>query len=202
MISLRRINVLTYLLTLLIRITWKQTFDFLLAFSVFVVISYIISEILDLGRWNDLQMLFKVIKSGTSQKLVYDFLLVVYITFAVSRTVFEKFDVKQSNDLEISPRSSTVTSCESCGVTMYVKCSEDSERKKRKSPFSTTTFSFDAPPQGTSSNICVNLMLPETTFPGLHFCCWQYMGSPASFRTVLSESRRRQLISCRVRHRF
>ena len=35
---------------------------------------------------------------------------------------------------------------------MYVKCSEDSERKKRKSPFPTTTLSFDAmtsPPQGT-----------------------------------------------------
>ena len=28
--------------------------------------------------WNDLQMCFKVINSGTNQKLVYDFLLVVY----------------------------------------------------------------------------------------------------------------------------
>ena len=28
---------------------------------------------------------------------------------------------------------------------MYVKCSEDSERKKRKSPFWTTLLSFDAP---------------------------------------------------------
>ena len=28
---------------------------------------------------------------------------------------------------------------------MYVKCSEGSERKKRKSPFSTTPLSFDAP---------------------------------------------------------
>jgi len=28
---------------------------------------------------------------------------------------------------------------------MYVKCSEDSERMNRKSPFSTTTLSFDAP---------------------------------------------------------
>ena len=31
--------------------------------------------------WNDLQMDFKVIKSGTNQKLVYDFLLVVYSNF-------------------------------------------------------------------------------------------------------------------------
>jgi len=46
---------------------------------------------------------------------------------------------------------------------MYVKCSEDSERKKRKSPFSTTTLSFDAPPQGTPANIRINLILPETT---------------------------------------
>jgi len=65
--------------------------------------------------WNDLiQMYFKVIKSGTNWMLVYDFLLVVYSNFAVSRTVFEKFDVKQFNDLEISPRSSTVASRESC----------------------------------------------------------------------------------------
>jgi len=86
-------------------------------------------------------MYFKVIKSGTNRKLVYDFLLVLYnIFFAVSRTVFEKFDVKQSNDLEISPRSSTVASRESCRVAMYVKCSEDSERKKQKSPFLTTTL--------------------------------------------------------------
>jgi len=31
--------------------------------------------------WNDLQMYFKVIKSGTNLKLVYDFLLVVYSNF-------------------------------------------------------------------------------------------------------------------------
>ena len=31
--------------------------------------------------WNDLQMYFKVIKSGTNRKLVYDFLLVVYGNF-------------------------------------------------------------------------------------------------------------------------
>ena len=31
--------------------------------------------------WNDLQLYFKVIKSGTNRKLVYDFLLVVYSNF-------------------------------------------------------------------------------------------------------------------------
>ena len=33
---------------------------------------------------------------------------------------------------------------------MYVKCSEDSERKKRKSPFSTTPISFDVEQSGSS----------------------------------------------------
>ena len=78
-------------------------------------------------------MYFKVIKSGTNQKL------------AVSHTVFEKFDVKQSNDLEICPRPLTVVSPESCHVAMYVKCSEDSDRMNQKSPFSSTPLSFDAP---------------------------------------------------------
>jgi len=48
----------------------------------------------------------------------------------------------------------------------------------------------------------LKLILPETTFPGLHFCRWQYMGSSANFRTVLSENRRCQPISCRARNRF
>jgi len=78
------------------------------------------------------------------------------VTVAVSHTVYEKFDVKQSNDLEIWPRSSTVVSRESCRVAMYVKCSEDSERKKRKSAFSTTPIYY-APLQRTPANICINL---------------------------------------------
>jgi len=93
-------------------------------------------------------MYLKVIKSGTNRKLVYDFLLVIhsnFVTFAVSQAVFDQFGVKQSSDLEICPRSLTVVSPESCRVAMYVKCSEDSERMKRKSPFPTTPFSIDAP---------------------------------------------------------
>jgi len=95
--------------------------------------------------WNDLQMYFKVITSGTNRKLVYAFLLVVYSNFCRITHRFWEFDVKQSNDLEICPMSLTVVSPESCRVAMYVKCSKDSERKKRKSPFSTTPISFDAP---------------------------------------------------------
>jgi len=90
-------------------------------------------------------MYFKVIESGTNRKIVYDFLLVFCSNVSRIPTVYEKFDVKQFNDLEISPRLSTVVSSENCRVAMYVKCSEDSERKKRRSPFSTTTLSFDAP---------------------------------------------------------
>ena len=50
----------------------------------------------------------------------------------------------------------------------------------------TTPLSFL---QRTPANIRINLTLPETTFPGLHFCRWhwQYMGSSANFRPVLSE---------------
>ena len=49
------------------------------------------------------------------------------------------------------------------------------KKVKRKSPFSTTPLSFDAPLQRTPANICINLILPETTFPELHFCRWQYI---------------------------
>jgi len=134
----------------------------------------------------------------------YLIILLSYLiaTFAVSCTVLEKFDVKQSNDLEISPRSSTVASRESCRMAMYVKCSEDSERKKRKSPFQRPHSHLTPPPEGTPANICINLILPETTFPGLHFCRWQYMGSCANFRTVLSENWRRHTISYQARNRF
>ena len=42
----------------------------------------------------------------------------------------------------------------------------------------------------------------ETRIPGLQFCRWQYIGSSSNSRTVLSESQKRQFISCRVRNRF
>jgi len=46
------------------------------------------------------------------------------------------------------------------------------------------------PLQRTPENICINLIhvLPETTFPGLHFCRWQTMGCSANFRTLFFES--------------
>ena len=44
-----------------------------------------------------------------------------------------------------------------------------SERKKRKSSFSTALVSIDAPLQRTPANIHINLTLLETGIPGLHF---------------------------------
>ena len=80
-----------------------------------------------------------------------------------------------------------------------------SERKKRKSPFSTTPYTYLMPPiQRTPRNIHINLTLLETRILGLHFCRWhwQYVGSSANFRTVLCESQKRQLISFWVPNGF
>jgi len=92
--------------------------------------------------WCDLQMYFKVIKSGTNRKLVYDFLLIDYSTFCrITRRFWEiwcervqwAWNMPKVIDSRITWKLS------------YVKCSEDSERMKRKSPFWTTPVSFNAP---------------------------------------------------------
>ena len=150
-------------------------------------------------------MYFKVIKSGTSRKLVYDFLLVVYSNFCrITHRFWEIWcETVQWPWNMVKVIDSCITWKLSCGhVMMYVKCSEDSDRMNRKSPFSATPLSFDAPYPANPCEYLHKPYIPETTFPGLHFCRWQYMSSSASFRTVLSESRRRQPISCRARNRF
>jgi len=43
------------------------------------------------------------------------------------------------------PKVIESVSPEGCRVTMYVKCSEDSDQMNGKRPFSTTPLSFDAP---------------------------------------------------------
>ena len=153
--------------------------------------------------WHNLQMSFKVINSGTNRNLVYDFLLMVYSNFChITHRFLKKIDVKQFNDLEILPRSSTVASRESCHVAMYVKCSQDSEERSENRHVQRPHSHLTPPPQEAPANICIDLMLPETTFPELHFCRWQYMGSAANVRTVLSENRRGQPIRCQARNRF
>jgi len=80
---------------------------------------------------------------------------------------------------------------------------EDIERKKRKSPFTTTPLSFDAPFLANPANIHINLTLLETRIPGQQFCRCQYIGSSSIFlQIVLSESQKRQFIRCRARNRF
>jgi len=95
-------------------------------------------------------MSFKVIKSSTNQKLVYDFLLV--LTFAVSRTVYKKFDVRQSNDLEISPRSPTVISLESCNFCLSYLSPSLSFPCLCPSPFLFSLSSFPLLPFSSSSS--------------------------------------------------
>jgi len=132
-----------------------------------------------LKAWNDLQMYFSVVKSVTNRKLYSVWLpIVVYIdlvTFAVSRTIFLRIMMWNSLMTLIYRQGRRQSHHVKAIVwTWYVKYSEDSEPKKRKSPLSTTTLSFDADSRGTPANICINLILPETTFPVLHFCRWQY----------------------------
>ena len=124
------------------------------------------------------------------------------VTFAVPHTVFEKFDVKQSNDLKIWPRSLTVVSPESCRVAIHVKCSEDSERMKRKSPFSTTAFSIEGP---SPANPCEYLHKPYTArnyFPLATFLSQTVYGQLCKFPNSFVRKQRRQAISCRARNRF
>jgi len=153
--------------------------------------------------WNDLQMYFKVIKSDTSWKLVYDFLLVVYSNFCRithrfweiwRATVQWPWNMPKVIDSRITFKLSCGHVCKMFGRqwTNEAKIAILNEPHSHLTP----------PLQRTPANICINLILPETTFPGLHFCRWQYMRSSANFRTVLFKSRRRQPISCRSRNRF
>jgi len=76
--------------------------------------------------------------------------------------------------------------------------SERSENHHLRRPHTHLTPSLQLPP----ANIHINLTLLETRFPGLQFRRWQCIGSSSNFRTVLSESQKRQLIICRARNRF
>ena len=147
-------------------------------------------------------MYFKVIKSGTNRKLVYDLPLVFYSNFCCITHRFWEIWYERVQWPWNMPKviDSCITWKLSCGhvCKMFGRLTEWTENRHFLRPHSHLT----PPLQRTPANICINLILSESTFPGLHFCRWQYMGSSASFRTVLSESRRRQPISCRARNRF
>jgi len=68
--------------------------------------------------------------------------------------------------------------------------SEISENRHLRRPHSHLT----PPLQQTPAIIHINLTLLETRIPGLQFCRWQCIGNFSNFRTVLSESQKRQLI--------
>ena len=92
------------------------------------------------------QMSFQVSKSGTNRKLVHDFLLLVYSNFCRITHRFWEIWCETVQWPWNMPKVIDSPSPESCRVAMYVKCSEDSDRINRKSPFSTTQLSFfDAP---------------------------------------------------------
>jgi len=90
---------------------WQYTYHL----KALVDVSCIVSGILDveMTTWteNDLQMSFKPQGHQKSFSSL--------VTFAVSHTIYQKFDMKQSNDLEISSRSLTVISPESCSAISY-----------------------------------------------------------------------------------
>ena len=95
------------------------------------------AEMTTYAEWPS-KMYFKVIKSGTNRKLLYDFPLDVYSNFC---RITHRFWEILCERVQWPWNMPT----ESCRMAMYVKCSEDSERMKRKSPFSTSPLSFDAP---------------------------------------------------------
>ena len=84
--------------------------------------------------WRDLQVYFKVIKSRTNRKLVNDFLLVVYSNFCrITHRFWEIWCETVQWPWNIPKVIDSCIICKlSCG---HVKCWEDSERMKRKSPF-------------------------------------------------------------------
>ena len=117
---------------------------------------------------------FRVIKSGTNRKLVYDFLLVYYSNFCRHapflgnlmwnsiKTLKYRQSHQQSHHVKGSSR-----------VAMYEHVRKTVNERSENRHFQRPHSHLTPPPQGTPTNICINLILPETTFPGLHFCRWR-----------------------------
>jgi len=107
-------------------------------------------------------MYFKVIKSGTNRKLVYDFLLIVYSNFC--RIAHRPF---LRNLTWNSPMPKVIDSC----ITWKLSCDHVCKMFGRHWP--------NEP----------KIILPETTFPGLHFCRWQYMVALQVFKQFCPKAR-------------
>jgi len=88
-----------------------------------------------------------------------------------------------------------------CGL--ECKGSEDiASERSENSHFGRPHCHLTPPFQQSPANIHINHTLLETRIPGLQFRCWQYIGSSSNFRTVLPESQKHQIISCRARNIF
>jgi len=112
--------------------------------------------------WNDLQMYFKVIKSGTNRKLVYDFLLVVYSNLLPYHTPFLRNLMWNSPIRWNMPKviDSRITWKLLCGRVCKMFGRQCNERMKRKSPFQLPYSHLTPPLQRTPANICINLIPP------------------------------------------
>ena len=147
--------------------------------------------------WNDLQMYLKVIKSGINRKLVYDFPLVVYRNFCRITHRFWEIWCETVQWPWNMPK--VIDSC----ITWKLSCGHVCKMFRKQWPNEPKIAIFYDPTlQRTPANICINLILPETTFPGLHFCRWQYMGSSSKFSNSFVRQPETPTISCRARNRF
>ena len=106
--------------------------------------------------WNDLQMYFKVIKSGTNRKLVYDFLLVVYSNFCRITHRFWEIWCETVQWPWNMPK--VIDSC----VTWKLSCGHVCEMFGRQWPnepkiaiFYDPTLIWRPPLQRTPANICI-----------------------------------------------
>jgi len=125
----------------------------------------------DLG-WNDLQMYFKVIKSGTNRKLVYDFLLVFYSNFCRithrfweiwCETVQWPWNMPKVIDSRITWKLSYGHVCKIFG--------RQWTKEAKISVFDHPTLIW-RPLSSEPPRICIKLILLKTRIPGLHFCRW------------------------------
>jgi len=138
--------------------------------------------------WNDFQMYFKVIKSGTNRKLVYDFLFVVYSNFCrITHRFLEIW-------CEAVQRPWNMPKVIDSRNTWKLSCGHVCKMFGRQWPNEPKIAIFYDPTliwRLSPANPREYLHEPYTAsnyVPLATFLSWQYMASSANFRTVLSET--------------
>ena len=121
-------------------------------------------------RLNDLQMYFKVIKSGTNRKLVYDFLLVVYSNFcSITRRFWEIWcETVQWPSNMPKVIDSRITWKLSCGHVCKMFGRQWTNEAKI-AIFNDHTLIWRAPSPAKPANISLSLILPELRSLGYIF---------------------------------